>query len=194
MRWHVRKRYVAFAAIAAIAAISGALTRAGAAGPPLEVSSSGVPIPPDMLIASDARELARLHAASQLSQIRAVGGRTFSRFATDDFGTCFAVGYGAERLGAVMCDVTFPSTVQPILDASVLVKNDVTPTTQLVALQGFAADIVSRVGVTTPSGEVAVPVVNNTYYLGEAPTSASELVAHDHEGNVLYRQPLQSGG
>lgn len=121
--------------------------------------------------------------------------KAFYRLTGTPRGTCYGIGFktGAETdLNQIECGSTFPSTDQPILDASVI-EEDQTGAVRVVEVQGWAADGVASVAVLDASDRVVAEarVSRNIYAIdAEALRSGDgvKLIARDRNGSVVYTQ------
>jgi hypothetical protein len=124
-------------------------------------------------------------------------GISFYRVQRQDGTNCWAAGAAgaAPDVDGAACPAAgesfaFPSRDQPVLDFSEFAGADranVVP----VRLAGLAADGVAKVGLADASGKIVAttPVANNIYATKSLPNVvATQVVAFDRNGNVLYTQ------
>jgi len=197
-------------AFRAIAVVSGALIAGVAVGsialatspqpapPPAydHISNTGAPV--GSLSTGQRATLEQGGAAGDLNVLRRSAQSAFYEARGAAGGLCFATGGASGEIEALVCPspgapvgqrVAFPSKDAPILDLSPLAFNPTNRTTTLLALRGFAADGVTRVGVVDKAGVLhATDVVSNTYDLQTGPVDAATIIAFDASGAEIYRQ------
>jgi hypothetical protein len=189
-----RTRLTLTALVIGLAAVAGsvlALASGSAAGNGrLGFTNAGTPIPTSSLLGEDKAFVGGAPLAS-VSLLSTRGDRLFYQVTHVGSDTaCYATGSGS--VGRRFTDSLGCPTDFPILDDSFVKLDVATGAVQVLALSGFAADNVARVGVVDANGNTSyAPVIGNVYEttaLADSP--AREIDAFDSSGAKLYSIPL----
>jgi hypothetical protein len=192
------KRASLVAAVAAAIAIPAAAF-ADQIGGLVGLYNSSPPVPSSAFPAYQVGALARIWAFGndEVRKLDERAGVTFygARNAAGSF--CLGIGLAATpSIDALTCEGSgnsFPSSAEPIADFSSIDANG--DTTTVTRLAGFANDSVMRIAILATDGSTiaSTPVVNDIYASDQLPPEpASEIVAYDATGAVVFRRSLST--
>jgi hypothetical protein len=175
------------------------------------VSNHGSPI---TLAASAVNRMASIRANAQsdphgaqsgvrdltgdVRQMAAEGENVYYRLPTTSGRDCYGASNAsvASAPGFVMCAALFPSVTDPVLDFTIMRKDSPTGTPYVWESGGITADGVATVALEDAQGTVlaTTPTADDIYSFGSLPAKleATQLVARDSGGNVVFTKSLSS--
>ncbi len=189
--------FLGLAVVAGLATAALALGNADESPARRGFSPTGTPVDPATLPASERTTLEQAGIAPSIRLLReAAGVRFYTGTTREGSTTCLITGLALSarpHFGVLVCPSSeFPSARLPIYDYSPrrAALGDRYPHVQYLA--GFAADGITSVGVRDEHGDVRwTDVVQNTYASRDVPAgAATEILARDNSGEVLYSQRL----